>query len=144
VDERPVVNCPECGQLAFPPFEAAEEMAEMHCDARCEECGSSHRGEGWRKCAACQQRREQEREEARFQQATKISSEVYTGPVYAAYVVDGITVPVFFESVIEAIEDCEYRGVVPRYFYGVRLFDIRGEAVPEIDDTVAIVVEESP
>ena len=123
-DEPPVAYaCPRCGVLftarktiASDDRAALKQEAALHCVKYCS-CGNVREYPVYIHCSACRAEQETEKEQARFEKATKLSVAAYDDPVFW----DGHTGSMgegYFSNVDEVIDYCESEDVAaPEYVW---------------------------
>lgn len=135
-EDRPVAfACPKCGTLfILRKNDGEDEMARrrleasMHCVKTCV-CGNPIDKHYMLRCHACITRMEQEKEQARFIKAEKLSLEDYTdAPVYweghEGGMGDG-----YFSGVDEILDYCETEGLeVPEYVWACKPHEFKLDA----------------
>ncbi len=124
-EDHPVAfACPRCGTLfILRKNDSTEEVAHrrleasMHCVKTCV-CGKPIDKHYMLRCGSCIHRMEQEKEQARFEKASKLSLEEYTdAPVYWQGHEGGLG-DGYFSGVDEILDYCETEGIeVPEYVW---------------------------
>lgn len=111
--------CPECRDVVSSATtagseESAARIAAEHCRPKvCSDCGAEKPARSF--CRPCNDRRNAEREAARFAKAKKVPASEYEGPVYSADGSGGDDG--WWLTLEEALDDFE-EGKAPPYFYG--------------------------
>jgi hypothetical protein len=137
--------CSECGALftgaVFGGGEngllAAKMQAADHCIPRMCGCGSPVQ-KGWTICQACVKKKDEDKENARFQKAEKLAIADYDGPVYWGDGPDGSMGEGYYSDIDDLLDRCEEEGIdLPLFVWTSKKVPFRIDADHAIENALS-------